>query len=266
MVNSSDTFPSPYGEDYWIFSEIVFVILILISCYFLVCLVAYVWKIRKDRKQNNLRLQLSLNILAVVMALGRLISNQIIAFLGWQTTNYCLSSITASLVFYSATVCPVYVLLWMRQHSLNSNKQLQSAEKRKKFVYLSYICLFLLVIGWIIISVVQVIPEVTGWKYEATSEGCRDTNDEAGFEIIPMLGNVLGVSGQVFLLSLLLYPLLKWKKTQKELFRSRQASEVSVTNEPHPETSAPNRQVAPNREAMTPFIVDSRTTTCKLYQ
>ena len=259
MVNSSDTFPSPYGEDYWIFSEIVFVILILINCYFLVCLVAYVWKIRKDRKQNNLRLQLLLNILAVVMTLGRLISNQIIAFLGWQTTNYCLSSITASLVFYSASTCPVYVLLWIRQHSLNSETRLQ-AEKRKKFVYLSYICLFLLVSGWIIISVVQVIPEVTGWKYEATNEGCRDTNDEAGFEIIPMLGNVLGASGQVFLLSLLLYPLLTRKKFQKQSVRSRQASEVSVTNEPHPKTSAPNK------EAMIPFIVDSRTTTCKLYQ
>ena len=259
MLNSSDMPPSPYAEGCWIFSQIVFVLLILISCYILVCLGVYVWKNRKDRKGKFVRKLLLINILAIVMALGRFISNELVAFLGWQTTNYCFYSITASLVFHSATVCPVYVLLWMRQHKFYSNKQLQSGKKRKKFIYLSYICLFLLVIGWIIISVVQVIPEVTGWRYEATNEGCRDTNDEAGFEIIPMLGNALGASGQVFLLSLLLYPLLKSKKSQKELFRSRQASEASETNESHPETSAING------EAVTPFIANTKITTCKSF-
>ena len=259
MLNSSDMPPSPYAEGYWIFSQIVFVLLILISYYILTCLGVYVWKNRKDRKGKFVRKLLLLNILAIVMALGRFTSNELVAFLGWQTTNYCFYSITASLVFHSATVCPVYILLWMRQHKFYSNKQLQSGKKRKKFIYLSYICLFLLVIGWIIISVVQVIPEVTGWRYEATNEGCRDTNDEAGFEIIPMLGNALGASGQVFLLSLLLYPLVKSKKSQKELFRNRQASEASETNEPHPETSAING------EAVTPFIADTKRTTCKSF-
>ena len=257
MLNSSDMPPSPYAKGYWIFSQTVLGILILISCYILVCLGVYVWKNRKDRKGKFVRKLLLINILAIVMALGRLISNELVAFLGWQTTDYCFYSITASLVFHSATVCPVYVLLWMRQHKFYSNKQLQSVKKRKKFIYLSYICLFLLVIGWIIISFVQVIPEVTGWRYEATNEGCRDTNDEAGFEIIPMLGNALGASGQIFLLSLLLYPLLKSNKSQKQLFRNRQASEASETNEPHSETSAING------EAVTPFIADTKITTCK---
>ena len=148
----------------------------------------------------------------------------------------------------------------MRQHYLNSNKQSQSAEKRKKLVFHSYICLFLLVIGWIIISVVHVTPEVTGWRYEATREGRRDTNDEAGFEIIPMLTNVQGALGQVFLLSLLLYPLLKSKKSQKELFQNRQASKTSETNEPHPQASATNG------EAVTPFTTDTKITIYRLFR
>ena len=257
MLNSSDMPPSPYAEDYWIFSQTVLGILILISCYILICLGVYVWKNRKDRKGKYVRKLLLFNILAIVMALGRLISDELVAFLGWQTTNYCFYFISGSILFYSASTCPVYILLWMRQHKFYSNKQL-SSKKNKKFVYLSKICLFLLVFGWIIITVVHLVPSITGWRYEATNEGCRDANDQQDFEIIPMLSNALGALGQIFLLSLLLYPLLKCQNVQKKSFRSRQTSETSETNEQYPEASATNG------EAVTSFIADTKITTCKL--
>ena len=74
--------PPPYAEGYWIFSQIIFVLSILISYYILVCLGVYVGKNRKDRKGKFVRKLLLLNILAIVTALGRFTSNQITAFLG----------------------------------------------------------------------------------------------------------------------------------------------------------------------------------------
>ena len=258
MSNSSDMPPSPYNENYWIFSQIVLVILILISCYILVCLGTYMQKNKKLRKQKKFPLRPSLNILAVVMALGRLISDEMVAFLGWKTNDYCFYFISVSFLFYSASTCPVYIILWMRQHKFYSNKQqLIITKNRKKFVYLGKICLFLLVIGWIVISVVHLVPNITGWRYEATNEGCRDANDQQDFEIIPMLSNALGALGQVFLLSLLLYPPLKWKKSQKEFFQKRQESAAEETNELYLKTSAHNGK------AVTSFIAGSKTAACK---
>lgn len=234
---------SPYGETYWLASQVVFSFLFFVSFYIFFCLVVYVWKMKKDKKRKHLRQLLMLNILAVAMTFGRLVSDELVATLGWQADDYCLNFVRVSLVFYSASISPVYIVLWKRQHAFYSNKQLQSA-KSKNFIFLSYACLVLLVFGWIIITIIYLVPSLNGWKYEATVDGCRDVNDEQDIEIILILTNMVGGLGQIFLLGLLLYPLLKCKQSQKKSFKKRHESETEEPNQAQTGVSNHNGEVA----------------------
>ena len=229
----------PYNEAYWIISETILILITLIDLYFLKSIVSYFWKLKKKKNREQLRFLLGLSLVAVIMTLGRLASNQALAVLGWQTDQFCYAFFSSSIVFYSASISPVYIFLWMRQHSFYSNKQMQVLNNRK-IVFVSYACLSLLVVSWIVLSVVYLLPEVTGWEYAATPEGCRDKNDEQDFELLPILVNLVGGMGQLSLLGLLLYPLLKvrtnhrrmsGKKTnssQKQKERNSEAEEKDV--------------------------------------
>jgi len=208
--------PVPYNEEYWIISQAILVLVTLIDMYLFKAIVVYLWKLKKKKNREQLRVLLGISLLAVIMAMGRFASNQAVAFLGWQTDELCFTSFAVSVVFYSASISPVYIFLWMRQHSFYSNKQMKSLYNRK-IACASYFCLFLLVVGWIVLTVIYLLPEVTGWDYGATQDGCKDKNDEQDFELLPILVNLVGGFGQLSLLALLLYPLLKVKANNKRM-------------------------------------------------
>ena len=208
--------PIPYGETYWIISETFLIFVTLVDLYFFKSIICYLWKLRKKKNRGQLRVLLGLGLSAVVMAMGRFAANQAVAFLGWQTDELCFNSFAVSVVFYSSSISPVYIFLWMRQHSFYTSKQMPTLNNNK-IKCLSYACLSLLVVGWIVLTVVYLLPEVTGWEYAATQDGCKDKNDEQDFELLPILVNLFGGMGQLSLLGLLLYPLLKVKSNNKRM-------------------------------------------------
>ena len=206
--------PRPYNQVYWITSEAVLGVLTLIDLYLLKSVIAYLAKVRKNKRNSQLKTLLWINLTAIIFALGRLASDQVVAFLGWQTDDWCFYSVACSFVLFSTSICAVYAFLWVRQHAFYSNKQLKAINSKKLSIF-GYVCLAFLVIGAIVLTVFYLLPSVTGWNYAATNNGCKDANNEQDFEILPFVLNLVGGVGQISLLFLLLYPLMKCKKQKK---------------------------------------------------
>ena len=221
--------PQPYNETYWIISQAILMPITLLCILYLKSLIFYLRKQRNRRNRKQLRILLLLNIVATAVALSRFISDQIVAFLGWQTDDLCFYSVSVSVELYSASFAFVYIFLWLRQYSFYSNKQLQTISNRK-VLYVANGFLALLVVGWVILCVLFLLPSVTGWEYSASLEGCRDINDEQDIEILPIAVNLIAGLGQISLLALLLYPLLKYRIKHKRNNSSTSASILARAN------------------------------------
>ena len=197
------------------------------SVYVLICLLWYSCTVRcklgKEINKRKEKFLYQMCMLSVVMALGRLLADHTVAFLGWQSDALCVMSVSVSFVFYSCSLYPVYIFLWVKQSIFYFNPVLFHV--LNPFVtLLSYGTLFLMVVGGLIITVLFVLPEVTGWEYQASPEGCKDVQDNAAdFELIPAIMVIFIVIFQLCLLALFLYPLLtrKTKRTREKKTKQR---------------------------------------------
>ena len=239
----------PYNETYWIISEVILIPTTLLCLYYLKSLVSYLRTKKGKKNRGQLKLLLVLNIIATILALGRFAADQVVAVLGWRTDNLCFYSVSVSFELYSASISPVYIFLWTRQHSFYSNKQLQTINNRK-IIVIGYACLALLIVGWITLSVVYVLPSVTGWQYVASQEGCRDINDEQDVELLPILVFLIAGLGQLSLLALLLYPLLKYRTKNT---RMNSSSNTPTHTNKKPEHPSAFRAV-PNSNGTHPSV------------
>ena len=210
--------PSPYLEPYWLISESVLVLVTLFTVYLLICLGRYalISRCKPGRELNHKKGKTlyRLCFISVLMALGRFAADQAVAVVGWQTDRKCYASVSTSIAFYTMSLYPVYIFLWMRQSIFYANPVL-SHILNPVVTFISYATLFIMLAGGAALGVLYIMPSVTGWSHEATANGCMDVNNSsASFDLIPLLVVCFVVSFQISLLALFLYPLLT-KKMQK---------------------------------------------------
>ena len=231
MSTQEQNITSPYHEAYWIASE---VILCCVGSYFLYLFVAisvYSWKQKTMPREK--RTLLFLVIVCLFFSIGRIISDEVVAFLAWNSDSYCFIGVSVSVALYYGCFMSVMVFLWLRQNYFYANPILIKLLS-KKVLYFSKATLCFLVLGGVAVVVLFQIPSATGWVYKATPTGCRDDNDQQDFELIPFTFLLITIIGQIALLWLLVYPLLVRKKNQK---RIRKVSETRLTrpSSPKPE-------------------------------
>ena len=209
---------APYQEIYWIVSEAILVVVSIITLYLLVCLLRYASltkcqpgkEITGSRKGKTLY---QMCLISVIMAIGRLIADQVVAFLGWQTDSNCSSAVATSAVFYSLSLYPVYIFLWLRQSIFYASPVL-SHVLNPAITVSSWLTLIFMIVGGAVITVFYVVPDINGWHYVASASGCRDISDLSGFELVPTILVCFTVCFQVSLLGLFIYPLFS-EKTQR---------------------------------------------------
>ena len=221
----------PYEELYWIVSQ---VIIAVVACYLLYVLtsISVYTCIRNHRKEQ--RTLLKITLASIMLGIGRVISDEFVAILGWQTDDLCLYSVSASIAFYYLSFAAVYAFLWLRQYYFYQ-KPLLRRLVNKKLLYISRGTLVFLVIFSLAVALLFEIPEVTGWDYRATTTGCRDDNDQQDVEVVLLLQLGVTVLGQISLLGLLIYPFLATRKSQKQLH-----SAVSVSFSARPPSPKPD--------------------------
>lgn len=227
MTNNSDTFAAettfkmkiqlsePYLKLYWIISEVVLVFVTCFTIYLLVCLARYAFisRCKPGRELNHKKGKAlyRLCFISVSMALARFASDQAVAIVGWQTDKKCYASVSVSTVFYTLSLYPVYIFLWMRQSIFYANPVL-SHILNPIVTFFSYATLLVMLVGGAILGVLYILPGVTGWQHVASASGCRDVNNNrVRFDLVPMLFVCFVVSFQISLLALFLYPLLTKK-------------------------------------------------------
>ena len=209
---------APYFELYWLVSEFILIFLTIITIYLLICLLHYAAtaKCRPGReitgsKKGKTLFQMCL--ISVFMAIGRLVADQVVALYGWQSDGGCSIGVAASAVFYSLSLYPAYIFLWLRQNIFYSSPVL-SHVLNPLINTVSWVTLVVMLLGGAIITAFYTIPEINGWKYVASQTGCRDVADLNGFELLPTVLVCFTVAFQLSLLCLFIYPLLS-KKTRR---------------------------------------------------
>ena len=212
-VNLTFMAPCPYEEIYWIVSE---TIIALVASYFVYLFCTLCIFALKQKPKKEMKSLLILTIASVVLGMGRVIADEFVAFLGWQTDSFCIYSVSFSIGLYYLSFSAVYTFLWIRQYFFYQKPMLRSLVS-KKLLFISRATLVVLVLLGLALATLFQIPEVTGWDYRATATGCRDNEDEQDFELVPFFFVIVSVVGQVSLLGLLLYPFLATQKNRKKL-------------------------------------------------
>ena len=218
MSNTTFKHFPPYTEVYWISCEAILVIIFLITLYLLVCLLRYanITKCRPGKEITGSRkgtILFQMCLLSVVMAIGRLVADQVVAILGWQSNAGCSNAVATSAVFYSLSLYPVYIFLWLRQSIFYASPVLLHV-LNPTITFASWLTLIFMLFGGAVITVFYVVPDLNGWNYAASPTGCRDISDLSGFELVPTLLVCFTVCFQISLLGLFVYPLLS-EKTQR---------------------------------------------------
>jgi len=208
----------PFKELYWIVCEGVLIFITLVTLYLLICLFRYanITKCKPGKEITGSRKGTTLFqmcLLSVIMAIGRLVADQAVAFVGWQNDSGCSNAVTSSAVFYSLSLYPVYIFLWLRQSIFYASPVL-SHVLNPAITFASWLTLIFMLFGGAVITVFYVVPELNGWHYVASSTGCRDISDLSGFELVPTILVCFTVCFQFSLLGLFIYPLLS-EKTQR---------------------------------------------------
>ncbi|CAK8676649.1 unnamed protein product [Clavelina lepadiformis] len=243
MLNATVPPPEPYNEQYWIISEVFILCTGLLDLYYLVCLMPYACSLKQKGEHKRLVL---LSVLSTVIIMARLITDQIVAFLGWRADIYCVGSVSASFVLYAASIGPVYLFLWLRQNAFFSKPQLQHLACNT-LKYTSWATLFIVVASATVVCIIYPIPSVTGWSYQATAQGCRDVNDTEDLEAMPLIINGIAFAGQISLLLLLVYPLISSKKRQKRFASPNNTEQESG---PHSSTAPAKQEPSLRRKAI----------------
>jgi len=208
---------APYSDLYWIISEVVLVFVTTVTVYLLICLAKYGFKTGckpgNEIRGKKGRILFQTCLVSVAMAVGRLLSDQTVAVIGWQTDIGCRVTVSISVVFYSLSLYPVYIFLWLRQSIFYASPVLSNVINPAVTV-LSWVILVCMVVGGAVITIFFNLHELIGWNYVASDTGCRDISDDDGFELIPTVLVCFITLIQIGLLFLFVYPLLS-KKTQK---------------------------------------------------
>jgi len=257
-MSDGTVLPSPYGEIYWVISEIIIAFLTFATFYLLLAVILYLLSLNKTH--GSLRHLLFFCIIAIATASARLISDHAMAFIGWQSDDACKVISSISSAFYTCSIYSAYLLLWYRQKSFY-DKPLLKYLLSKRVKWLSYATLVLFAASGLVLIVLVQIPEVSGWNFRATTTGCRDVNDTQDAETLPLLINLVATLAQFALLALLLYPLLTTRKRQ-ELMQSRrivkrqravssESQEVLVRDALHSAASSDNESVRLQRSPST---------------
>ena len=228
--NTSSAMLAPYGEAYWIISE---AIIAFVGCYFLYLFFALSVYARKRKPQKEKRNLLIMTIISAGFAIGRVISDEFVAFLGWQKDSFCVYAVSFSIGLYYFSFVAVYVFLWTRQNYFYQKPLLRKLVN-KKLLHVSRATLTVLVVLGVIVVTLFQIPEVTGWDYRATSTGCRDNQDEQDFELFPLFLVIVTVIGQIALLGLLIYPFVV---TRNQRNRLDTGSQLWIPRPPSPSKS-----------------------------
>jgi len=219
--------PCPYDELYWIISEILIALVAFLLLYFFCVLSIFALK---QKLKKEMKILLYLAIVSVGFGIGRVISDEIVAFLGWQKDSFCVYSVSFSVGLYYLSFVAVYIFLWTRQNFFYQKPLLRHLVN-KKLKWVSRLCLGVLVILGLAVQILFQIPEITGWDYRATLTGCRDRNDQQDFELIPFFLVIVTVIGQIALLGLLLYPFVA---TQNRRKRFDTGSQLWIPRPPSP--------------------------------
>lgn len=229
---------APYSDLYWIFSEVVICFVTLFAIYLLVCLARYATithcKPGRELSGKKGKVLYRMCLISVSMAVCRFVVDQAVAVTGWQRDDNCVISVAVSTVFYSLSLYPVYIFLWLRQSIFYANPVL-SHVLNPVVTFISWATLFVMLSGGAVLTVIYVIPETTGWQYVASQEGCMDIATQQGFDLVPLLVVIFTVSFQLSLLALFIYPLCT-KKTQR--YRSAGSTNPGSPNELNSETNS----------------------------
>ena len=208
---------APYSNLYWLISEALLIFVTAITIYILVCLAKYGLKTGckpgSEVRGKKGKILFQTCLVSVAMAVGRLLSDQAVALLGWQTDIGCRVTVTISVVFYSLSLYPVYIFLWLRQSIFYASPVLANVLNPVVTVF-SWTVLVCMVAGGAVITIFFNLHEITGWTYAATESGCRDISDDNGFELVPTILVCFIITIQIGLLFLFVYPLVS-KKTQR---------------------------------------------------
>jgi len=166
-------------------------------------------KWRKEKQSTDTRFNsgtvYSLAITATLGSLSRAITNQVAFNLGYadETPLPCEVAVDFAIGCYAVTLISTYVFLWHRQRSLYQHPKMEMLRKSWLEV-LSYVTLFLIVIGGLFASLAMIIPDgAINSRY-----GCMRVPSDSAFFVWPFYVIItLVMISQAALLFLLLYPL-----------------------------------------------------------
>ena len=235
-MSNTSTLPSvtplqrspPYSHYYWSTSATLLNFVALFLFYLGVNLVRYFIVVLQEFGQRvvtkkSLALY-GLCFFSVLMAFGRNIANQVVAFVGWKSDALCEFTVKTSYIFYSLSLTGIFIFLWLQQNIFYSNSLLMSII-HPSLVMISWLSLLFILCSAVFLTVYFVNEDLTGWKFAATPLGCEEVSRNPDDTILIVLV-AFTVFTQLFLLSLFLYPLLASKIKPYQLAKKR----ISTTN------------------------------------
>lgn len=208
--NSTFVPEPPYLKKYWLVCESLLVILTFVAIYLTMRLMQYAF----DKKSNSkigreivqkkwLKGLCATSSFAFVL---RLISNHLVAFLGWQSDELCYATVTASTVLFCITIYPIYIFLWVRQSIFYTNPVIRKG-LNVWVTRISWFTLVFMIATGLTMPFLYNVPAITGWEYRTTEQGCMEVSEDSA-ELAPGIAVTFTILFQVVLLGLFIYPLL----------------------------------------------------------
>lgn len=228
--NTTTHLTPPYLEKYWLVCQSLFAILTVVAVYLAVCLTRHAFtKKSNSRAGDEMYQQVWLKWLCAsssIMLTLRLCSDQLSAFFGWQSDDLCFATVTVSTVLFALAMYPIYIFLWIRQSIFYANPVIRNG-LNSIIIRLSWLTLALMILTGLALTSVYNLPQVTGWEYRATEQGCMEVSVDSP-EYVPGIIAACSALFQVSLLGLFVYPLLS-----KELKKFRAPKVANNNNNSH---------------------------------
>ena len=157
-------------------------------------------------------------VISTLLILPRLALTLSLSFIGYEKTvesdRLCEMLMDFSIAAFGVGLLPIYTYLWIRQRALYLQPFISSLYT-KPVKLLSWSLLVMILTGDVL-SIIMYVDPVT---YTSSSNGC--VNVQKDLENLPhYFGVCLQIAGQVLLLALYLYPLIKHKQVQNSYLRS----------------------------------------------
>ena len=207
----------------WILPEAFNIFLMLLTGWILWSLVYYGVKTKKWKTGHHANLAklsggkiLTNAVLCAITTLLRLITSQFVYNIGYTINGHdldevCEKVLDLSIVMYCISVFFVYLYLWKRQNVFYTNSMLQIDFNLMLRIF-SWLSIVFVVLGALAATLVNTIPK----NYHSSVSGCtyNETSQSNLNAIIGVSVTVL-LFGQVILVGLFIYPLIKRKKQSK---------------------------------------------------